>query len=79
MTEGKQRTSGEESIVSMMEEKRVFPPPRELSEKAYIKSFDEYKQIYDRSVKDTESFWAEMGQGIGCRFRKRQTSVVFGR
>ncbi|MFH0914137.1 MAG: acetate--CoA ligase [Chloroflexota bacterium] len=51
-------------ITSMMEEKRVFPPPKELSEKAYIKSLDEYRKIYQRSVDDPEGFWAEMAQQL---------------
>jgi acetyl-CoA synthetase len=43
----------------MMAETRVFPPSKELSAKAYIKSFDEYKKMYDRSIKDPDAFWAE--------------------
>ncbi len=43
----------EKTITSMMAEKRVFSPPKELSEKAYIKSFAEYKKIYEKSVKNT--------------------------
>jgi len=37
-------------ITSMMEEKRVFNPPEELSKAAYIKSMKEYKEIYQRSI-----------------------------
>ena len=33
-------------ITSMMAEKRVFASPEELSKKAYVKSLDEYKEIY---------------------------------
>lgn len=43
----------------MMEETRIFPPPREIVERSYIKSMDEYKQIYQRSLDDPEGFWAE--------------------
>jgi acetyl-CoA synthetase len=53
MTNGK-------TIASMMEEKRVFNPPRELSEKAYIRNLIEYKDIYQWSVENPEEFWAEM-------------------
>ena len=55
----------ESSITSMMDEKRVFNPPKELAKKAYIKSMDEYKKIYKRSVDDPEGFWGEMAQTIG--------------
>jgi len=48
------------AITSMMEEKRVFYPPEELSKQAYIKSMDEYKEIYQRSIDDPEGFWGEM-------------------
>ena len=52
------------TITSMMEEKRVFNPPEELSKKAYIKSLDEYKELYQRSIDDPEGFWAEMAEGL---------------
>lgn len=51
-------------ITSMMQEKRVFYPPPELSKKAYIKSLDEYKKIYQRSVDDPEGFWGEMAEQL---------------
>ncbi|MFC2122768.1 acetate--CoA ligase [Bacteroidota bacterium] len=50
------------AITSMMAEKRIFNPPKEVSQAASIKSFDEYKQLYQRSVDDLEGFWAEMAQ-----------------
>ncbi len=51
---------GHKTITSMMDEKRVFNPPKELSEKAYIRNLIEYKDIYQWSVEDPEGFWAEM-------------------
>jgi acetyl-CoA synthetase len=54
----------ENLITSMMEEKRVFYPPQELSKKAYIKSLDEYKKIYQKSVDDPEKFWGEMAEQL---------------
>ena len=52
------------SITSMSGEKRIFYPPKELSEGAYIKSFDEYKEIYQKSIDDPEGFWAEMAEQL---------------
>ena len=52
------------TIKSMMEEERKFDPPPELRNKAWIKSFDDYKKLYDRSIKDPEGFWAEMAEGF---------------
>jgi len=54
----------ENTITSMMEEKRIFNSPKEFSKKAYVKSLDEYKKIYQRSVDDPEGFWGEMAQQL---------------
>ena len=51
-------------ITSMMEEKRVFNPPKELSDNAYIKSLDEYKKIYQKSIEDPEAFWGELAEQL---------------
>ena len=55
---------GQETLSSMMREKRVFYPPEELSRKAYIKSLEEYKEIYQRSLDDPEAFWGEAAQQL---------------
>jgi len=54
----------ENTIESLLEEKRIFDPPSEFSKKAYIKSFEEYKQIYEISISDPESFWAQQAQQL---------------
>jgi len=51
-------------ITSMMGEKRVFNPPEKLSKAAYIKSMEEYKEIYQRSIDDPEGFWGEMAEQL---------------
>jgi len=51
-------------FASMMVEKRIFKPPEELSKKAYIKSMDEYRKIYQRSVADPEAFWEELAEQL---------------
>lgn len=38
--------------------------PEELSKNAHIKSFDEYKEMYDRSINDTDGFWGEMAENL---------------
>ncbi len=52
------------TITSMMEEKRIFPPSKEFSSKAHIKSLDEYKKMYERSIRDPEGFWGEQAQNL---------------
>ena len=54
----------EKTITSMMAEKRTIYPPDELAKHAYIKSMDEYKEIYQRSIDDPEGFWAEMAEQL---------------
>jgi acetyl-CoA synthetase len=54
----------QETLSSMMHEKRVFYPPEELSRQAYIKSLEEYKDIYQRSLSDPEGFWGEAAEQL---------------
>jgi acetyl-CoA synthetase len=54
----------ENTIESLLQEKRIFDPPGEFSKKASIKSFQDYKQIYERSINDPESFWAQQAQEL---------------
>lgn len=51
-----------EKIDVLLAENRTFPPSKELSAKAHIKSFEEYESLYKRSVEDPEGFWAEMAE-----------------
>jgi acetyl-CoA synthetase len=46
------------AIESILNEERVFPPPAEFSDKAHVKSFAEYEQIYAEAAADPEAFWA---------------------
>jgi len=69
--------SGEKTIVSMLQENRVFPPPKELSKKAYVKSMNEYKKLWERSVKDPSGFWADMATNI--EWHKKWDKVLEGK
>ena len=37
-------------------------PPAELAQGAHLGSMSEYLELYDRSVKDPEGFWAEVAE-----------------
>ena len=50
------------AMVSLMTENRTFPPPKELVANAYISSFEQYQQMYDRSVNDPDGFWLEQAR-----------------
>ena len=40
----------------------VYTPPAKFSANAHVKSLDEYRATYDRSVSDPEGFWAEQAE-----------------
>ena len=46
-------------IESSMQESRVFEPVASFVEQAYVKSLDEYKAMYQRSIDDPKGFWGE--------------------
>jgi len=52
------------TIKSMMEENRTFEPPATLAQNAWVKSFEEYKEMYDRSINDPEGFWSEIAENF---------------
>ncbi len=51
-------TTSHAGIDSVLNEDRVFPPPETFAKSAHIKSFDEYKRIYQQSIENPEQFWA---------------------
>jgi acetyl-CoA synthetase len=55
--------SGQE-IASMMAENRVFKPSREFSQAAALKSLEEYKALYNWSIKDPEGFWGQVANQL---------------
>ena len=40
----------------------VYNPPAEFSANAHVKSIDEYRAMYDRSISNPEGFWAEQAE-----------------
>jgi acetyl-CoA synthetase len=48
-----------QSIESSQQENRVFPPDPQLAAKAWIKSREQYDQMYRRSIDKPEEFWAD--------------------
>jgi acetyl-CoA synthetase len=50
------------AIRSLAGESQVIGPPEWVSERAWIKSMDEYQAMYDRSVQDPEGFWGDMAE-----------------
>lgn len=53
-----------------LEKQKEFPPSKEFSENAHVKSIAEYEELYRKSVKDPESFWSEMAEKNLSWFKK---------
>jgi acetyl-CoA synthetase len=51
-------------IESVLSEARKFPPSEEFSQRASIKSLDEYEALCRRAEQDPEKFWGERGNEL---------------
>jgi acetyl-CoA synthetase len=40
----------------------IYKPPSTVSETAWIQNMDQYRKMYERSIKDPEGFWAEQAE-----------------
>jgi acetyl-CoA synthetase len=59
--------TGTATIESVLHEERVFPPPGAFSESiggAYVGSMEQYRKMYERSIRDPEGFWAERARDL---------------
>src|SRR5581483_1555311 len=52
-------TPQDQSITSLQKDSLTFPPPTALAKRAHIGTFEKYKEMYDRSVRDSHGFWLE--------------------
>ncbi len=48
----------EEQVVAS--EGQKIPPPADFAAGAHVKSFEQYQEMYNRSITDPEGFWAEI-------------------
>jgi acetyl-CoA synthetase len=58
-----------ESIVSVLQELRVFPPAPEFAAQANINSEEDYNRLWNRAKDDPAGFWGEMAANLHW-FRK---------
>lgn len=58
----KNQASTPDSITSVLNEDRVFPPSKEFTLKAHIKSMAEYRRLYKESITDPEAFWGRCAE-----------------
>ena len=47
----------EDKITSLLAEGKVFQPPEQGRDQAWVKSMEEYKKAYAESMADPEGFW----------------------
>ena len=45
-----------------MSDERVYSPPPDFAEKAWVPNLDRYREEYERSVKDPEAYWSEVAE-----------------
>jgi acetyl-CoA synthetase len=64
----------EQSITSMMDEKRVFTPKIELSKQAEFKTMDDYRKAHKESIANPEKFWSKVAESL--IWKKKWTTVV---
>ena len=55
-------SSANDSISSVMSEKRKFPPPVDFSASAHISSMEEYERLYAAADADPVSYWGEIAE-----------------
>ena len=51
-----------QNISTLLQENRVYKPPKEFSAKAFIKSMAAYKRLYEESVKSPSKFWGRWAE-----------------
>ena len=51
-------------ISSLLRENRTFEPAPQFSQRAHIRSREEYDRIYQRSVDDPEGFWSDIAREL---------------
>jgi acetyl-CoA synthetase len=45
------------NITSVLQEERVFPPPKAFVSRALVKSMAQYRALYNESIRQPEKFW----------------------
>jgi acyl-coenzyme A synthetase/AMP-(fatty) acid ligase len=66
---------GSNNIESHLSENRVFKPDDAYSKNAYISSFEQYQDLYRKSVRNPEEFWSRQASEL-LLWRKKWKSVL---
>jgi len=54
----------ETKIASVLDQGPFYDLPQELKTKAYVEGIEEYRALYERSVRDPEGFWSELADHL---------------
>jgi acetyl-CoA synthetase len=46
----------------VLQENRVFPPPKSFAQLARVKSFAHYRALYNESIRQPEKFWGRLAR-----------------
>jgi acetyl-CoA synthetase len=57
-------TDQPKAMQSLMVEKRKFPPSDEVRNHAHVKSFEQYRSMWEKSLKDPAEFWLEQAKTL---------------
>jgi len=52
------------AIDSLMGEGRKFPPPEQIKANAYVNSMEQFQQMWERSIDDSDNFWLEQAKSL---------------
>ena len=52
------------ALDSLLQERRVFPPPPEFARKAHIGSLDDYRALRERADADPAAFWGDLAREL---------------
>ena len=52
------------AITSFAHEGKTFAPPANVRETAYVKSDEQYKEMWEKSIKDPDGFWLEQAKTL---------------
>ena len=54
----------DKAIDSLMTENRTFPPLEGIKANAHIASEEQYKEMWEKSIKDPDGFWLEQAKSL---------------
>jgi len=55
-----------------MTDEQTFQPPESFAKRAHIKSLDEYRRMYKRSIDDPDGFWSDIAEGFFWKAKWRK-------